>query len=220
MSEMTSRLDADNNNEWEEREGIRHSFMNLILASAKRFQIDPFVAMEVPRRSKFRSEDFRDFTSDLDHYLMQMMIDNSLRQKDDSVSISPKSKDNIKTYIDNLRKCVDSANISNEKRDLLLKRLDEFENELNRTRLSYVAVARIVVEILAVPGALWATGEVAGKLANNILQVVGDSKEVESSQRQISTPAPLKALSPPRKETALTRAVHKANYDLDDDIPF
>jgi len=52
LAEQTKRLDPQD--EWDQREKLRHSFMNVVIAAAKRFEIEPFVSMEVPRLSDFK----------------------------------------------------------------------------------------------------------------------------------------------------------------------
>jgi hypothetical protein len=47
------------------------------------------------------------------------------------------------------------------KREALLKKLDQFEAELEKRRLNILAVARVAFELLAIPGAVWASAEVA-----------------------------------------------------------
>ena len=79
LSEQTKGLTEE---DWQQREELRHSFMNVVIAAAKRFEIEPFVSMEVPRFSDFEENvDYRQFKADLDHYITQLVIDNSIRAK-------------------------------------------------------------------------------------------------------------------------------------------
>jgi hypothetical protein len=50
------------------------------------------------------------------------------------------------------------------KREALLKKLDQFEAELEKRRLNILAVARVALELLAIPGGVWASAEVANRL--------------------------------------------------------
>jgi hypothetical protein len=156
LAEQTKRLDPQDESQWEQREELRHSFMNVVIAAAKRFQIEPFVSMEVPRLSDFKQNvDYRQFKADLDHYITQLVIDNSIRAKQDSVAILPNSKDRIRSYVHGLRQCIEQANMTDPKREALLKKLDQFEAELEKRRLNILAVARVAFELLAMPGAVW-----------------------------------------------------------------
>jgi hypothetical protein len=214
---LAEQTKLDPQDDWE-REEMRHSFMNVVIAAAKRFEIEPFFSMEVPRLSGFKQNvDYRQFKADLDYYITQLVIDNSIRAKQDSVAILPKSKDRIRSYVHKLRQCIEQANMTEPKREALLKKLDQFEAELEKRRLNILAVARVALELLAVPGGLWASAEVANRLITNVMQIVAEAKSAEQETRQLAPTAPPKALSPPRAE----KAVPGLGTDIiEDDIPF
>ncbi|RYD42261.1 MAG: hypothetical protein EOP63_13405 [Sphingomonadales bacterium] len=77
LGERTKNLDEQDQYQWREIEDERLSFMNVRIASAKRFEIEPFASMIVPRQDNFRTEEWRQFKSDLDHYITQLVLDNS-----------------------------------------------------------------------------------------------------------------------------------------------
>ncbi|MCK6449669.1 MAG: hypothetical protein L6R19_02230 [Alphaproteobacteria bacterium] len=150
--------------------------------------------------------------------MTQLLLDNSIRGKRDSVRIEPKVKDRIRGYLHALRKCVEEADLTDAKRDALLDKLREFEAELEKRRLGLLTATRFVLEILALPGGVWASAEIAQKLATNVLQVVGESKAVEDEMRRLPPVTPPAALSPPRAEVPAENTRSKPG--LDDDIPF
>lgn len=218
LVEQIAELDGRDEVEWERIEELRHSYMNVVVAAAKRFEIEPFISMQVPRYSEFRNKiDHREFQADLDHYLTQLMLDNRIRAKRDSVAILPKSKDNIRSYVFGLRKCIEQANMTEPKREALFKRLDEFEEELEKRRLNLLVVARIALEVLAVPGALWASADVANKLVTNIMQVVAEARMVEQETQKLAPTTSPKALSSPRAEEP---SAGFGRSSRDDEIPF
>src|ERR1700678_3378754 len=92
LAEQIKRLDPQEEYQWNQREELRQSFMNVVIAAAKRLEVEPFVSMDVPRLSKFKEPDFLQFEADLDHYVTQLVLDNSIRSKRDSVAILPESK--------------------------------------------------------------------------------------------------------------------------------
>jgi hypothetical protein len=217
LSNKIDVLDADNQYEWQKAEEARYAFMNVIVAAARRFEIEPFYSMEVPQYSNYRDVDHRQFKSDLDHYVTQLILDNSLRSKSESVKILPNTKEQLRTYVSGLRQCVEKGNMTDAKRAALLKKLDLFEEELERRRLNMMAVARFVYVVLSVPGTLWASADITQKLTSSIMQTVAEAKAAEDEAKLLPSPTPLKALSAPRRPT-----VAKASpfADLDDDIPF
>lgn len=220
---------SEDEGDWEEREELRHSFMNVIIAAAKRLEIEPFTSMQVPKFIDYKKNtDHREFKADLDHYVTQMLLDNSLNNKRDSVSILPNTKDKIRSYVNGLRQCVEKSQMTDAKREALLSKLDAFEAELEKRRLNLLAVARLTFELLAVPGGLWTSADVANKLIHNVMQTIADAKVAEQETRQLPPAAPPKALSPPRNEFGTpprAGSLNKKGGDrmddiVDDEIPF
>lgn len=219
LHDQTKPLDEDERGDWQKIEDLRLSFMNVVLASAKRFEIEPFVSMEVPNRRQFDMRDYDQFKFDLDHYVTQLVLDNSLRSKTDTVAILPKTKDTIRGYINGLRECIEKGNMDRKKREALLQRLDALEAELEKRRVSMVTIARIAYHLWAVPGSMWASYDVANKLLSSMMHNVAEAKEEENAQKQLPAAEPPKALSPPRKPQANLFA--GASFgDTDDEVPF
>jgi hypothetical protein len=96
-------FDPQEQSEWEARQELRYSFMNFVVAAGKRLEIEPFASMQVPRHKDYGDPDYRQFRADLDHYITQLLIDNSIRTKKDSVGVLPKTKDKIRQYVYALR---------------------------------------------------------------------------------------------------------------------
>ena len=219
LSNQIAKYNSDEESEWRQREEIQQRFMNVIVAAGKRYEIEPFVSTDIPRHADYRTSDYKQFESDLDHFVTQLVIDNSLRSKKTSVEILPESKDKLRSYVHGLRTCIENSNMNEKKRKTLLSKLEEFEKELEKRRMNFLAVTLLSFEILAIPGGTWASVDVAHKLITNITQTVAEAKQHEDQTRQIGTPAPPKALSPPRPADK-PRSQPQAAADLDDDIPF
>jgi hypothetical protein len=214
LGEQTKGYDPQDQSEWEARQELRYSFMNFVVAAGKRLEIEPFASMQVPRHKAFADPDYRQFQADLDHYITQLLIDNSIRTKKDSVGILPKTKDKIRQYVYALRECVENADLTEAKREILLEKLKYFEAELEKRRLNILAVARIAFELLAIPGTLWASGEVANRLITQVMQTVAEARAAEQEARQLAPIEAPKALSAPRP------LLQGAPGEIDDDIPF
>lgn len=219
LDELTRPLNDTEEADWRKLEDFRLSFMNVVLASAKRFEIEPFLSMEVPSRKSFDSRDFDQFRFDLDHYLTQLVLDNSLRSKRDTVEILPKSRDAIRQYIHALRDCIEAANMTEQKREALLKRLDALQTELDKRRVNMMHFAKVAFALWAIPGTVWSSYDVANKLISNIMHNLAEAKEAEEGQKKIPSADVPKALSPPRTEKKI---FNKTSFgdDFDDDIPF
>lgn len=225
LSEQTSKFDPDNHYEWNKKFELEKSFMNVVVAAGKRLEVQPFANMEIPRHQNFSNNDYDQFKSDLDHYITQVVIDNSVRAKKLSVEILPKSKDQIRSYVHGLRDCIEKANMQSSKRKMLLDKLDDFEKELEKRRINFVSLSVLAISIVGAPGATWASIDIAHKLITNITQVFAEAKQVEDQTRRIGPETTPKALSPPRppKDKGDKHPSWQSSQqggDLDDEIPF
>jgi hypothetical protein len=194
--------------------------MNVIVAAAKRYEIKPFVSMSVLTYSNYRETDHRQFKADLDHYVTQLILDKSLRSRQDTVAILPNSKERIRRYVSGLRQCIEQANMTDAKREALFQKLEAFEAELEKRRLNTMMVARFSYFILSMPGTIWASAEITHKLVTSVMQVVAEAKAAEVVTKALPAAAPPKALSAPREVKQSAFAGCAFSNDLDDDVPF
>jgi len=222
LSEQTSKLDFDNQYELAKKFDLERSFMNVVVAAGKRLEIQPFSSIEIPRHQNFANSDYNQFISDLDHYVTQLILDNSIRGKKLSVEILPQSKDQIRSYVHGLKECIEKANMQASKKKALLDKLEEFEKELEKRRMSFVSLSMLAISIIGAPGATWASVDIAHRLINNITQVFAEAKQTEDQTRRIGPQATPKALSPPRSPESKTdkHSLWQEGGDLDDEIPF
>ena len=220
LDQQIAKFDPENQYEWNQRESLQQKFMNVVVASGKRLGVEPFTAMIVPKLSNYTDHDYKQFQADLDHFVTQLVLDNTVRAKRMSVEILPASKDQIRSYLHGLRKCVEDSDIAASKKNSLLDKLDAFEKELEKRRLSILAVTLLSFEILAIPGATWASVDMMHKLITNITQTVAEAKQEEERTRKIGPMQQPKALSPPRASENASNESWSPKSDLDNDIPF
>jgi hypothetical protein len=216
LAVLTDRLDASDETGWHKLQDVRYGFQNVIVAAAKRFRIEPFLNSVVPQRQHFNrsDEDYRQFVADLDHYMTQLVLDSSMRSRRDSVFIAPPVKDKIRKYLHGLKTAVDQSNFPASKRAALLEKLAEFERDLEKQRLSLIAVTRFMLGVMVIPGGAWASWEVVSKLTTSILQVVAEAKSVDDENRSLPPSEAPAVLLPPR------RSEPRPTNELDDDVPF
>jgi hypothetical protein len=219
LGDRSMNIDASNETGWEELSEARHGFMNVVIAAAKKYEIEPFATLSVPRLKNFGSDDHRQFKADLDHFLTQLLLDNSSRSKRDSVLISPELKDTIRTYLFHLRGLIEKADDLDEtKRQVLLRRLSEFEAELEKKRLNLMAVTVLAITLAGAPGALWSSGDAANKILTSILRVVGEAKLADDAARKLPSSAAPMAITGPRPNEVVQKDFGQLKSD--DDIPF
>lgn len=222
LSEATDPIDGSEQEGWRIIEEWRYDFMNVAIAAAKQFEIEPFSTMHVPGVGNFDDTAHRQFKADLDFFMTQLAIDNTIRDRRDSVLLPPASKDRIRNHVHQLKKCIDGAELTDARREALLKKLADFESELEKRRLSLLALSRITLEVMMIPGGLWASQQITTKLINNVLQAVAEAKVVDDENRKLPPIEPPKKLLSPRPLTDEKKRPIPAAFDtdLDDDVPF
>lgn len=213
---------GDDRDSWHAVNDARHGFTNVTLGVAKRLGVKPFSEMDVPQLDGFEDRAYRQFQRDLDFYMAQLLVGNSYRTRSESVKAYPSVATTIRSSIKGLREAIANANLGKAKRDALNARLDELESELSRKRLRFWLIAAVFVDLLGVPGELWQSGDVVGKLTQEIWSAVAEAKSTEQGDKpSLPYDEPPLALLPPRpSEPERKRGRRDIAGDLDDEIPF
>lgn len=214
LDERTSGLDDDDERDWRRIQDARFGFMNVVVAAGRNYKIEPFASMDMPTLGGFSDTTHRQFILDVDHYMTQLLLGDGLRVRRDSVILSEDAKAKIRTHLHHLRETVAKSGLESKKREKLLERLAEFEAELEKRRLSMLAVARVTIEVLAMPGALSGSYEITQKLLGHVIQTVAQEKVAEDESRARGLSAP-PVILPSRPSETSARAKTE-----DDDIPF
>ena len=68
LGQKTAEISGDQDG-WREIEDARYAFQNVVIAAAKKFGIEPFASLIVPRLTEFKIEHHRQFAADLDHFM-------------------------------------------------------------------------------------------------------------------------------------------------------
>lgn len=203
----------------------RHGFMNVAIGLARSFKIEPFASLDVPRRKDFDNADYVEFKADLDHYLTQLLVDNTIRNRRNSVLLVEKDKERIRVHVHAIKEAIDKADLSAAKRSALHKKLADFEAALEKTRLNLMEATMFAIAILGLPGAVWASADVVGKLTQTVLVIVAEAKVVDDENRRLALPEAPAALMPPRKDDlrptfGKSKSGAALAEELDDEIPF
>lgn len=201
----------------------RHTFQNYVIGLAKAYAIEPFASMDVPDHSNFGYKEERRFKTELDHYMTQLIVGNSLRMRKDTVGIPPKLKEQFSTHLTGLRECIDKADLTNDRKAALKKKLDDFEEGLSsRQRVNLFALSRLIFEIMSVTanGLAFYDSATVRKLASSLLADAAEAKVHEEQQRQLPPSEAMPRLSPPTLRVQPSGPRESFSADLDDEIPF
>ena len=206
-------LDDTTQSGWELMSDVRHSFMNHVIAAAKRYRIRPIMGIEMPQQNSFDHQNWRQFKSDLDHYVTQLLLNDPEIELENSVALTPDLKAHIRTYVLAIKVEVEKANLSKDLRDKMLKKLEEFEALLEERRISFLVVTGVIMTILGVPGSLYASYDIVTKLSANIFAEVGKARAAEVEHRGAAIAQYEPILLAPRKTETDFSAAKKSGYD-------
>ncbi|HEY5047525.1 MAG TPA: hypothetical protein VII49_05850 [Rhizomicrobium sp.] len=67
LAARIERLESELQEPWHSIEEAMHGFMNVVIAAARRYQIEPFASLGVPRHGDFKVDQYHQFRADLDH---------------------------------------------------------------------------------------------------------------------------------------------------------
>jgi hypothetical protein len=220
LSEATRGLDYRDDDAREMLESARHGFMNTVVSLGKSYGVEPFTSMEVPRYENFDYNVHRQFKADLDHYMAQLVIGNSIRGRRDSIRITAEAKERIRTHLHHIKDHIDKAGVPDAKKASLYAKLAEFEAALEKDRLSILAVGSIVLGILSVSANVITLSDspTFQKLLSNVMVTVAEAKATDDENRKLPPFDPPPIMLPPRPPDPRPRP--GASADLDDEIPF
>jgi hypothetical protein len=224
LGERLAALDREYDSEpaWRLGNEAKQGFMNVVIAVAKKYQIEPFAAMQVPKLKNFDPDEHTQLRADLDHYITQLVLDNSSRSRRDSVLITPELKSSIQTYVHHLRDLIQKADdLDPSKREVLLRRLADFEAELDKKRLNLLAISILAITLASAPGGIWSSVDAANKLLGQIMRLVGEAKIADDATRKLPSAEMPLAITAPRKPEPEPKVGAKGRRgDMDDEIPF
>ncbi len=213
--------------EWAERSedysGIRdaqHGFMSSLVGVAKSYSITAFADRGIPHPSDWDNHANSQFQSDLNHFLAQVTARKAIRLRQASVAMDNKSKDRLRSYLHGLKIEIDKSSMSEARKAVLLDRLAAFEKELDGRRINILTVSLIVMEILGVPGSVWASHEVVKRLSGSAIECVGQAKIAENEVMASRLPTPTLQITSAAREAKIKAAHSLGNYEINDDIPF
>jgi hypothetical protein len=147
------------------------------------------------------TSDWQDFRAALAGLKTRLRLRKVSVSRNDSVELNRVTKARIELEIDNLRRLIGSADLTDKKKVILNKKLDELLDELHRRRLSFAKLAAVVAAVAGIIGGTTSTianAPEALESIGKILQLIGEAKAVEEEEQLLLAPPP-KALPAPKQ---------------------
>jgi hypothetical protein len=137
------------------------------------------------------------FRRDVDFERMKIEIRHSRRASGYSVRFDGVAKQKITHHLTQIRTIIDKLEIDEHKRERLIAKLSALQNEVDRNRTRFDALAALTIEVAGVLGDVVEKAEI-NTLLTRIAEVFWGYKE---DQKALPSPEKLKQIEPPKTPT-------------------
>jgi hypothetical protein len=199
-------------------DSYRLEYMNKVLAAARVYEIEALKRWDVPQINDNIDLAYRQLSSDVDHFTMQIRLRQPARGRENSVGLDGSTKIKIHHHISQIRAAIEAADLPESKRDSLYSKLNRFAEAVDKARTDLQAGMAVYIAVCDGIGEGFKKLEPARRWIDSIAALLGRAKEAEDSLRAaLPRPAEHRQLEAPRK--ALPAPDQKGDA-ADDEIPF
>lgn len=204
---------------WNYVQEVRLQYMGGVIGAAKYYGIEPINKIVVPKKSDWNDSAYEDFVNELHFYTMQLALEAADRNSRLAIVLQGSTRERLSTLTSALRDQIRKLDLPPARIDHLLQKVDQFEHELTKPRLSFIAVAALTIYITGAIADLGGSAQTVRGAMNLIQEAVGTAKEEQDKEiaGRLGT-FEMRKLEPPRPPEV--SAASNKEYDLNDDIPF
>jgi hypothetical protein len=190
-------------------------YMNHTYAASRALDLHLLEGWEIPSHSARHGvmEKFNDFTTAIDHFKVQVLINRAQVRHQYSVALTSDEKDKLRNYVNEIKNFIGKSSLSQNKKDRLYNKLNAFLAEVDRDRTRLEVFSDMSIAIAHVGGEVAKELEPVRKLIDSISRLIGRNMDESALGRTLPKPT-TKKLPPPKKESNGKRD------DTDDEIPF
>ena len=190
--------------------------MTRVVAASRHYQIEALSKLEVPPISPHRFYvKFSEFKNDVDFVTMQIRIGAAQFNRSGSVQLDVTMKRKIHHFVQQIRDLIELAELSPDKKDDLLSKLNKFAAEIDRGRTRLQAGMDFYIAVCNGIGVGFKKLKPVKDMIDSIGNVLGDAKQLEDQFTKKLPPArDRKRLEPPKERT------ETPSGEIDDHISF
>lgn len=183
-------------------------YISRVLAAINELRLEPqFAENSVPSIDAVNYTTYLNFSKDVEHYRTKLQIRHSRRRKEYSVALDMPTKMKLRHLLSQIKETVDKLDVSQSKKEALFAKIAALENEINRERTRFDALAALWVEVCEKIGDGVEKLEPLRKLIDSVGNLIGAAKKEEETQaHRLPAPKTPKQIAPPKESG--------------DDIPF
>lgn len=186
-------------------------YMAKVLGAINALGLENNFKSEVPSIDDVNYSTYLNFNKDVTHYRTVLRIRRSLRDQGYSVQFDETAKRKIHHHLDQVLEIFNKLEVEDEKREKLISRLNDLQDEVNLKRTRFDRLAALSIEVSSVVGTVVEKSRVL-ELLESVQRVFWGAQT--EKQKQLPPPDKPKSIEPPRPK------IEKRPAQLDDDIPF
>ena len=199
-------------------------YISKVLAAIRELGIRAAFETEVPEIQNVSYHTYANFSKDVEHYRTGLQIRRARRSKGYSVRFDAATKEKLRHLLEQVREIVEKLEVNENKKDVLLKRLNDFAKEVDRDRTRFEAWGAVVIQAAEVMGEAAEKAEPARKWLDSIGRLIWRAKEKEEETKQLPAPKEVKRIEPPKNEDQTEPPKNEDQTEPpkneDDEIPF
>jgi hypothetical protein len=187
-------------------------YIGKILAAIKELGLESAVGGQtVPDIEDVTYQTYQNFSKDVEHYKTSLKIRNARHLQGYSVQLDVAARAKITHHLQQLREIFQKLEVEEDKKDALLKALNDLQNEVDRNRTRFEIFASLAMAVSDTAGEAIDRSQIR-PLLESIARVIWGVKKDEETRRLPPRAEP-KQIEPPR-------APKPKRGDMDDEIPF
>jgi len=173
-------------------------YINNIVTAADALGIDDLCNFVVPQPHVNADQEFRKLDLKLQQFTLRIRIVHSRRAKSYSVALDDGTKAKIKHHLDQLKEVVAKLEISEQKRDAIIRKIFALEEEIQRSRTRFEVFAALILESATVAGEAGERLEPWRKWIDSISRLLGIAKDKDQDPPSLPSPPEKKQLPSPK----------------------
>lgn len=182
----------------EHQDGIMLEYLNNVVAAAEELEIEDIKDVEIPTFQTMGYDKFVEFRTKVDFFRTKINIRYVAKQKRGSVKLDSVAKSKIHHLIDQIREHIERSDLPEDKRDSLLRKLNDFAKAVDQNRTALQAAMGIYLYVCAGIGAGVESLRPVKELIDSVAGLLGKAKEAEEAFERLPAPVEQKRLEAPK----------------------
>ncbi len=188
------------------------NYIAQVLGAINALELENAFSSDVPAIENVDYNTYLNFSKDVKHYTTQLRIRNTRRTQGFSVKFDGAAKTKIHHFINQMRDFLLKLELSPERREPLIAKLNSFASEVDRDRTRLEAWGNFTIEVAGVMGDAAEKLEPIRKWVDSISRLIWGARAEEKPM--LPAPQERKRIEPPKPQKSSRRD------ELDDEIPF